>query len=61
MTNWTRVIKVSRQGKWDTANSGANESGQRIMGNEVFDGVCEVWDGVALQLEIVTETLRKEH
>ncbi len=24
----------------------ANESGQRIMGNEVFDGVLEVWDGV---------------
>ncbi len=24
----------------------ANESGQRIMGNEVFNGVLEVWDGV---------------
>ncbi len=24
----------------------ANESGQRIMGNEVLDGMVEVWDGV---------------
>ncbi len=24
----------------------ANESGQRIVGNEIFDGVVDVWDGV---------------
>ncbi len=38
----------------------ANESGQSIMGNKLFDGVVEVWDGVpsseAHQLEIVTVT-----
>ncbi len=38
----------------------ANESRQSIMGNKLFDGVVEVWDGVpsseAHQLEIMTVT-----
>ncbi len=57
--NQTYIGWADRVNETQVQTVSANESGQRIMGNEVFDGVVEEWDGRsrALQLEIMTPTL----
>ncbi len=43
--NQTYIWWADRVNETQVQTVNANESGQKIMGNEVFDGV-EVWDGV---------------
>ncbi len=44
--NQTYIGWADRVNETQVQTVSANESGQRIMGNEVFDGGVEVWDGV---------------
>ncbi len=44
--NQTYIEWTVRVNETQVQTVSANDSGQRIMGNEVFDGVVEVWDGV---------------
>ncbi len=43
--NQTYIEWTDRVNETQVQTVSANDSGQRIMGNEVFDGVVEVWDG----------------
>ncbi len=44
--NQTYIGWADRVNETQVQTVSANESGQWIMGNEVFAGVVEVWDGV---------------